>query len=65
MMNPSYTPEFSPLGKKVDYQDQYDASLLFPIARQQKRDPSPHRRPNQHLRSRGQPFDDRPRIGQR
>ena len=38
MMNPSYTPEFSPLGKKVDYQDQYDASLLFPIARQQKRD---------------------------
>ena len=38
MMNPSYTPEFSPLGKKVDYQDQYDASLLFPIPRQQKRD---------------------------
>lgn len=37
-MNPTYTPEFSPLGKKVDYQDQYDASLLFPIARQQKRD---------------------------
>ncbi|MFC3530590.1 NADPH-dependent 7-cyano-7-deazaguanine reductase QueF [Vogesella facilis] len=37
-MTPSYTPEFSPLGKKVDYQDHYDASLLFPIARQQKRD---------------------------
>lgn len=37
-MNPTYTPEFSPLGKKVDYQDHYDPSLLFPIARQQKRD---------------------------
>ncbi|SCK06805.1 NADPH-dependent 7-cyano-7-deazaguanine reductase QueF [Vogesella sp. LIG4] len=37
-MTPTYTPEFSPLGKKVDYQDHYDASLLFPIARQQKRD---------------------------
>ena len=37
-MNPTYTPEFSPLGKKVEYQDHYDASLLFPIARQQKRD---------------------------
>lgn len=37
-MTPTYTPEFSPLGKKVDYQDQYDNSLLFPIARQQKRD---------------------------
>lgn len=37
-MTPTYTPEFSPLGKKVDYQDQYDHSLLFPIARQQKRD---------------------------
>lgn len=37
-MTPTYTPEFSPLGKKVDYQDLYDNSLLFPIARQQKRD---------------------------
>ena len=37
-MTPTYPPEFSPLGKKVDYQDQYDNSLLFPIARQQKRD---------------------------
>ncbi|MGL6047399.1 MAG: NADPH-dependent 7-cyano-7-deazaguanine reductase QueF [Vogesella sp.] len=37
-MTPTYTPEFSPLGKKVDYQDQYDNSLLFPIARQQKRE---------------------------
>jgi 7-cyano-7-deazaguanine reductase len=28
----------SPLGKTVSYQDQYDASLLFPIARSTKRD---------------------------
>ncbi|QEL56449.1 NADPH-dependent 7-cyano-7-deazaguanine reductase QueF [Chromobacterium paludis] len=32
------TPEHSPLGKTVSYQDQYDASLLFPIARKTKRD---------------------------
>lgn len=32
------TPEHSPLGKTVSYQDQYDPSLLFPIPRQQKRD---------------------------
>lgn len=31
-------PEFSPLGKKVDYQDHYDPSLLFPIPRKGKRD---------------------------
>ncbi|OWY39839.1 NADPH-dependent 7-cyano-7-deazaguanine reductase QueF [Xenophilus sp. AP218F] len=31
------TPEHSPLGKTVSYQDQYDPSLLFPIARQTKR----------------------------
>jgi 7-cyano-7-deazaguanine reductase len=29
--------EHSPLGKKVDYQDQYDPSLLFPIERAGKR----------------------------
>lgn len=32
------TPEHSPLGKTVSYQDQYDPSLLFPIARKAKRD---------------------------
>nr|WP_199068077.1 NADPH-dependent 7-cyano-7-deazaguanine reductase QueF [Chromobacterium sp. ASV5] len=32
------TPEHSPLGKTVSYQDQYDPSLLFPIARQTKRE---------------------------
>lgn len=32
------TPEHSPLGKTVSYQDQYDPGLLFPIPRQQKRD---------------------------
>ncbi|OHX19868.1 NADPH-dependent 7-cyano-7-deazaguanine reductase QueF [Chromobacterium sphagni] len=32
------TPEHSPLGKTVCYQDHYDKSLLFPIARQTKRD---------------------------
>jgi len=31
-------PEQSPLGKTIAYIDQYDASLLFPIARQDKRD---------------------------
>ena len=30
-------PEHSPLGKKVEYQDTYDPSLLFPIARTTKR----------------------------
>lgn len=30
-------PEDSPLGKVASYADQYDASLLFPIARQDKR----------------------------
>ncbi|AXK38301.1 NADPH-dependent 7-cyano-7-deazaguanine reductase QueF [Crenobacter cavernae] len=32
------TPELSPLGKTVSYQDTYDASLLFPIARHGKRE---------------------------
>ncbi|POZ62439.1 NADPH-dependent 7-cyano-7-deazaguanine reductase QueF [Chromobacterium alticapitis] len=32
------TPEHSPLGKTVSYQDHYDPSLLFPIARKTKRD---------------------------
>ncbi len=32
------TPEQSPLGKTSSYQEHYDASLLFPIARQVKRD---------------------------
>lgn len=32
------TPEQSPLGQKSAYIDQYDASLLFPIPRQGKRD---------------------------
>ncbi|WP_028535244.1 NADPH-dependent 7-cyano-7-deazaguanine reductase QueF [Paludibacterium yongneupense] len=36
-MNIEQRPEFSPLGKKVDYQDHYDPSLLFPIPRQGKR----------------------------
>ncbi|HJV07540.1 MAG TPA: NADPH-dependent 7-cyano-7-deazaguanine reductase QueF [Chromobacteriaceae bacterium] len=31
------TPEHSPLGKTVSYRDTYDPSLLFPIARQLKR----------------------------
>ncbi|MBE2261984.1 MAG: NADPH-dependent 7-cyano-7-deazaguanine reductase QueF [Burkholderiaceae bacterium] len=31
-------PEQSPLGKASSYADRYDASLLFPIARQPKRD---------------------------
>ena len=34
----SPTPEQSPLGKSVRYQDTYDPSLLFPIPRQSKRD---------------------------
>jgi 7-cyano-7-deazaguanine reductase len=38
MTTPHLTPDLSPLGKTVSYQDQYDASLLFPIARQAKRD---------------------------
>lgn len=37
-MNPALTPEQSPLGKHADYITQYDASLLFPIPRQIKRD---------------------------
>lgn len=37
MTTPS-TPENSPLGKTSQYQQEYDASLLFPIARQGKRD---------------------------
>jgi len=37
-MNIEQKPEFSPLGKKVDYQDHYDPSLLFPIPRKGKRD---------------------------
>ena len=32
------TPEQSQLGKSSSYVDQYDASLLFPIPRQTKRD---------------------------
>lgn len=32
------TPELSSLGKSVVYRDEYDASLLFPIPRQPKRD---------------------------
>lgn len=32
------TPEMSTLGKKVNYVDQYDNSLLFPIPRKGKRD---------------------------
>ena len=31
------SPESSPLGKASSYKDTYDASLLFPIARQEKR----------------------------
>jgi NADPH-dependent 7-cyano-7-deazaguanine reductase QueF-like protein len=38
MTTPHLTPDPSPLGKTVSYQDQYDASLLFPIARSTKRD---------------------------
>jgi 7-cyano-7-deazaguanine reductase len=33
-----HSPEASPLGKQSAYQTQYDPSLLFPIARQGKRD---------------------------
>src|SRR5512133_1101285 len=32
------TPQDSPLGKPATYKSEYDASLLFPIARQGKRD---------------------------
>ena len=31
------TPEHSPLGRTTAYADRYDASLLFPIPREQKR----------------------------
>lgn len=34
----SKQPDASPLGKAVSYQSEYDPSLLFPIARQTKRD---------------------------
>ncbi|MEC4719120.1 NADPH-dependent 7-cyano-7-deazaguanine reductase QueF [Noviherbaspirillum sp. CPCC 100848] len=37
-MTSSNQPEASPLGKPTAYQTQYDPSLLFPIARQQKRE---------------------------
>src|SRR5690242_9364497 len=37
-MNQQHVPEASPLGKTVTYQDQYDASLLFPIPRKGKRE---------------------------
>ncbi|MEC5215907.1 7-cyano-7-deazaguanine reductase [Actimicrobium sp. GrIS 1.19] len=36
-MTPPRTPDQSPLGKPAHYQSHYDASLLFPIARQEKR----------------------------
>ena len=35
---PPQTPERSPLGRAATYADQYDASLLYPIARRAKRD---------------------------
>ena len=38
MNTPENTPEQSQLGKNSAYVDQYDASLLFPIARQSKRE---------------------------
>jgi 7-cyano-7-deazaguanine reductase len=38
MNNPSYQAEASPLGKKVSYVQHYAPELLFPIARQGKRD---------------------------
>src|SRR5687767_14752148 len=37
-MTPTDTPHDSPLGKPATYRSDYDASLLFPIARQGKRD---------------------------
>ena len=37
-MSTHQTPELSPLGKTSAYVSQYDPSLLFPIARQAKRD---------------------------
>lgn len=37
-MTDSNSPDQSPLGKPSDYQSDYDPSLLFPIARQPKRD---------------------------
>jgi 7-cyano-7-deazaguanine reductase len=36
MTTPHRTPDQSPLGKTVSYQDQYDASLLFPIPRKMR-----------------------------
>ena len=36
-MNSSFTPQDSPLGKASAYVEQYDASLLFPIARAPQR----------------------------
>ncbi|MES2936022.1 MAG: NADPH-dependent 7-cyano-7-deazaguanine reductase QueF [Pseudomonadota bacterium] len=37
-MNPSNFPDASPLGKPASYQSSYDATLLYPIGRQAKRD---------------------------
>ncbi|MDD2609214.1 MAG: NADPH-dependent 7-cyano-7-deazaguanine reductase QueF [Giesbergeria sp.] len=37
MSNHTNTPEYSQLGKATAYADQYDPSLLFPIARRDKR----------------------------
>jgi 7-cyano-7-deazaguanine reductase len=37
-MSASSSPDASPLGKPTSYQSEYDASLLFPIPRQGKRD---------------------------
>ncbi|RJG04992.1 NADPH-dependent 7-cyano-7-deazaguanine reductase QueF [Noviherbaspirillum cavernae] len=37
-MTTSDTPDASPLGKPTTYQSEYEPSLLFPIARQPKRD---------------------------
>ncbi|MBV8635461.1 MAG: NADPH-dependent 7-cyano-7-deazaguanine reductase QueF [Burkholderiaceae bacterium] len=37
-MNDPHSPQDSPLGKQSAYVTQYDPSLLFPIARQDKRD---------------------------
>lgn len=36
-MRRMHTPDYSPLGKNTPYTDRYDASLLFPIARAEKR----------------------------
>jgi 7-cyano-7-deazaguanine reductase len=37
-MTTPHTPQDSPLGRPATYKSEYDASLLFPIARQGKRD---------------------------